>query len=89
MGKQKKKSNNHPVRVADVKRAKKEAVAEAVDQVSVLFLTVLLDKFNGRDYIVDVWNEVQKLSEEVGEGRVSLGDLRYVLKSEYDIRFEK
>ena len=86
MGK-KKKSSNHPVRVADVKRAKQEAVAEAVDQASVLFLTVLLDKYNGGDYIADVWRDVQKLSDEVGERRVSLGDLRYVLKSEYGIVF--
>jgi hypothetical protein len=48
-------------------------------------MTVLVDKFDGGPYIPDVWREINKLSEEVGEGRVSVADLRCVLREEYGI----
>jgi len=74
-----------PATEADVKRAKDDAVKEAVHLSSAIFLTVLVDKFNGSDHIADIWSEVNKLSEEVIEHRVSVADLVHVLKTEYDI----
>ena len=88
MGKQKKKKtppSRRPATMADVKRAKAAAMAEAVSYASAIFLTVLVDKFNGEDYIADVWNEVLKLSEEITEGRVTVADLKHVLKTESGI----
>ena len=74
-----------PATMADVERAKNKAYEEAVRAASAIFLTVLVDKFNGKDYIEDVWREVCKLSEEVSEGRVTVADLAHVLDREYDI----
>jgi len=92
MAKQKKKKtplNRRPATMADVKRAKQEALVEASDWAMAIMLTVLVDKFNGADYIQDVWREVNKLSEEIVEGRVSPADLRCVLKEEYGIVFKR
>lgn len=74
-----------PASEADVICAKNKAVKEAVHLASAIFLTVLVDKFDGRDYIADIWGEVNKLSDEIKEGRVSVADLVCVLKEEYDI----
>ena len=52
---------------------------------SAIFLTVLCDKFNGGDYIREVWDEITKLAEEVGERRVSVTDLERTLYEEYSI----
>lgn len=76
---------NRPATEADVKRAKEEASNEAVHMASAIFLTVLCDKFGGADYMVDIWKEVNKLSEEIIEKRVSVPDLTRVLRDEYGI----
>lgn len=74
-----------PATEADVRRARDEAVKQATHYASVIFLTVLCDKFNGRDWLPEIWGEVNKLSEEIKEGRVSIPDLAHVLRTEYDI----
>ena len=74
-----------PATWADVERARKEAQDDALHLAMALFLTVLLDKFGGEEYIGQVWTEVNKLSQEVSEGRVNLLDLRQTLLDEYSI----
>ena len=74
-----------PATEADVRRAKAQAVNDAVRMTSAIFLTVLCDKFGGADYISDIWNAVNKLSEEIKEKRVSVPDLIRTLNEEYDI----
>lgn len=78
-----------PASEADVKRAWEQGVNDGVTNAMAIVLTVLVDKFNGAEYIRDVWREVQKLSEEVGERRVSVTDLRRVLLDEYEIEVAK
>lgn len=73
----------------DVDRAWEQGVNDGVTEATTIILTVLVDKFNGGEYICDVWREVQKLSEEVGERRVSTTDLRRVLMDEYEIEVPK
>ena len=70
----------------DVDRAWEKGVLDGVSNACAIFLTVLLDKFDGSTYIKDVWEEINKLSEEVKERRVSVADLRKVLLEEYDVR---
>ena len=70
---------------ADVDRAWDKGVLAGVSNACAIFLTVLLDKFDGGDYIAEVWNEINKLSAEVNERRVSVADLRRVLLEEYEI----
>ena len=87
MSKGKKKNpRKRPLTMADLKRAKKEVFANAAGYAMAIMLTVLVDKFNGAEYIADVWREVNKLSEEVAEGRVSVPDLKNTLKEEYGIK---
>lgn len=74
-----------PATEADVRRAKVQAVNDAVRMTSAIFLTVLCDKFGGAEYVPDIWREVNKLSEEIKEKRVSVPDLIRVLNQEYDI----
>ena len=81
----KKNPRTIPATQADVKRAWEKGVLDGVGNASAIFLTVLVDKFGGADHIKDVWLEINKLSEEVKERRVSVADLRRVLSEEYNI----
>lgn len=81
----KKNPRTIPRTQADVDKAFDRGVTAGVRNASAIFLTVLCDKFNGRDHIREVWAEIQKLSEEVSERRVSVPDLVKVLSDEYDI----
>ena len=74
-----------PATQADVARARDEGVLAGVTNACAIFMTVLVDKFDGGPYIPDVWREINKLSEEVKEGRVSVADLRCVLREDYGI----
>lgn len=74
-----------PCTEADVKRAKSEAANDAVRLTAAIILTVLVDKFNGADYVPEIWEAVNKLAEEVKEGRVNVSDLACVLREEYQI----
>lgn len=75
-----------PATYADVKKAKKDAIAEAVAQTRVIFLTVLRDK-EGYDYedLLRFWDKVNYLSEEIIEGYVTISDLRHTLREEAGI----
>ena len=73
---------NRPVSQADLIKAEEKACHLAM----AIFLTVMKDKFGfDNDDIVRAWNEWDKLSEEIKEGRVKLKDLTNVLAEEYDI----
>lgn len=74
-----------PATEEDVKRAWDRGVLDGVSNACVILLTVLADKFDGGDYIKSIWTEVNKLSEEIKEKRVSISDLRMVLFDEYGI----
>lgn len=78
--------NKVPKTKADCDRAWQKGVIDGVSNACAIFLTVLLDKFDGADHIQDVWREINKLSEEVREKRVSVSDLRRVLAEEYGVQ---
>ena len=74
---------NRPVSQADLINAEERACHLAM----AIFLTVMKDKFGfDNDDIVRAWDEWDKLSEEIKEGRVKLKDLTDVLAEEYDIK---
>ena len=74
---------NRPVSQADLIKAEERACHLAM----AIFLTVMKDKFGfDNDDIVRAWDEWDKLSEEIKEGRVKLKDLTDVLAEEYDIK---
>lgn len=74
-----------PATQADVDKAFYKGQDQGIRLAIVIFLTVLLDKFNGAEYIKDVWDHCNKLSEEIAEGRVNLRELVEVMHDEYDI----
>ena len=78
-----------PATQEDVNRAWERGLNDGVTEAMTILLTVLVDKFDGSPYIRDVWREVQKLSEEVGERRVNVTDLRRVLLDEYEIEVKR
>ena len=82
MSKKKVNPNRKPVSQADMIKAEEKACHLAM----AIFLTVMKDKMGAsNDDIVNAWNEWDKLSEEIKEGRVNLKDLTDVLAEEYDI----
>lgn len=70
---------------ADCDRAWERGVLDGVSNATAMFLTVIVDKFDGADHVMSVWNEINKLSAEVKERRVSVADLKNTLKEEYQI----
>lgn len=80
---------NRPATEADVDHARVEATSFTFTLVETVFLTTLLDKYNGSEHIIDVWKDASKLLDEILEGRVSLGNLIRVLRDEYGIELER
>ena len=80
---------NRPATWADVEKAYKagesKGQTDGLNLSMVIFLTVLVDKFNGADYIKDVWREVTYLSESISKDYVNFWDLKTTLEQEYDI----
>ena len=70
----------------DVEKAWENGVLVGVSNATAIFLTVCADKFGMADQMFPLWTEINKLSEEVLERRVSVADLKYTLKKEYGIR---
>ena len=71
---------------ADCKKAFEQGVNAGCFNACAIFLTVLLDHYGFHGRIKEVWADVVKLSEEIGEGRVRVSDLKKVLLDEYHIR---
>lgn len=82
----KKKVNprRRPATQADVERAKYSAIEEAINMTKILIFSALLDKKGFTpDDLADVWEQVEKLSDSVNEGRITIADLACVLREEY------
>lgn len=78
-----------PATQADVAKAKREAIDKAIDVSWAISITILRDKFGfGSVRIHRYWDELQKLSEEIAEGRVSVLDLMTAIKDEAGIVLE-
>lgn len=88
MNKKRKKTNPRrvPATQADVKRAAKSGVTEAVSATQAIFFTVLMDKEGwDREKLTEFWGKVRDLSDEIIEKRVSVSDLKRVLREEAKI----
>lgn len=83
-----KKTNprKRPATGADVDKAWEKGVHAGIENAAAIMLTVLADHFGMGEQLPEVWKYVCKLSEEIGEGRISLGDLKHVLLDEYHIK---
>lgn len=83
-----KKTNprNIPRTQADVDKSWEDGVLVGVSNATAIFLTVMADKFDFGEQMTPLWNEINKLSEEIKERRVSVADLKHTLLDEYGIR---
>lgn len=70
---------------ADVDRAYTDGVKDGSHIASVIMMSALLDKFGLEDRIPEVWAAFEKLSLAVMERRVTVADLRTVLREEYKL----
>lgn len=75
-----------PATQADVEKAYDKGVHAGIRSANTIFLTVLLDKYGFEDRVIDFWEDVCKLSEEIAEHRVNMTDLTHVLLKEYHIK---
>ena len=85
MGKPKTNPKKIPRTQADVDRAYEKGILDGSDCACVIMMSALLDKLNAAEYLPDIWEAFGKLCEEIKEGRVSLPDLRRVLREEYGV----
>lgn len=75
-----------PVNQADLRKAKNNAISEAVKAAYAIIFTVLRDKEDFTTAQLDkVWREINELSDSIVKGYVKLGDLLLVLKEEAGI----
>lgn len=71
---------------ADLRKAKNEAISEAVKAAYAIIFTVLRDKENFTNEQLDkLWREINELSDSIVKGYVKLSDLLWVLKEEAGI----
>lgn len=82
----KKKVNprRRPATMADVEKAKRQAVDEAFSFAFAIFFTVMRDKegYGTRVRLPRLWKRVQDLCDGVHQGYVSLGGLKHELKKQ-------
>ena len=72
----------------DVDKAYARGTADGCNLAMAIFLTVIVDKFNGADWVGDIWEHCNRLSEEIKEHRINLFDLVDVLRTEYEIEIK-
>ena len=80
-----KKKNPHriPATRADVDKARRMAKEEAADAAIAIMITALMDKMGWTtEQVLELWGHVQDLSESIREGRITVPDLKDVLKQE-------
>ena len=87
----KKKNPRHrPVTKADIDRAIATTASDITDNALLMVFHVLADKTDlTPEDLYRVFQEVNKLAEEIYEGRVTYSDIRKVMREEYGIEFQK
>ena len=91
MSKGKKKDvnpNKIPRTEADVKDAFGKGVQLGLKLEDLIWLNVILDKYEEDVDLEKVWQNIQKLQHEIAEGRVSWADIRNSLKEDYLIQLD-
>lgn len=86
MPKKKKSPKSIPATRADVDRARRMAKEEAADAAIAIMMMALMDKMGWTtEQVLELWGHVQEVSESIREGRITVPDLKDVLKQEAGI----
>lgn len=83
-----KRKNPHriPATRADVDKARRIAKEEAADAAIAIMVTALMDKMGWTtEQVLELWGHVQEISESIREGRITIADLKDVLRQEEGI----
>ena len=85
-----KKKNPHiNLRRSDIDRMKKEVTTDAVKSAFAIFLTVMRDKWGfGHKRLNRLYKQIGDLSEQVGEGYISMAEIKRILREEMGIVIE-
>ena len=74
------------IRESELRRREREWTSFATTTAMAMFFTVLRDKHGyGPKRLGRIWDDVNKLAQEVAEGRVDVYDLRRTLEDEAGI----
>lgn len=75
-----------PASQADVDRAKRTAVSQAINQTQAIVFIALLDKEGwDRGQLLKLWHEVCDVSDSIAQGYIKLPDIIDTLRQEYGI----
>ena len=78
-----------PATQADVEKAKRKAVDDAVKLAWTILFSVLWDKEHyTQEDMQRVWKEVDNLSDSIAQGYCNVSDLREVLRKEAGVDIE-
>jgi hypothetical protein len=78
--------NRIPVSKADLNRAKEEATRSAMSDLAYLFLFILKDKHDAPEEDIQQFaEEINYYAESIREGRLTWADVRYAVRTEYNI----
>ena len=83
-----KRRNPHriPATRADVDKARRIAKEEAADAAMAMMFSALIDKMGWDiDGIRELWTHIESIDQDLREGRVTIADLKDVLKQEEGI----
>ena len=90
MSKKKTNPRRIPATMADIKKAKQDAIEEAVGSALAIFLTVMRDKEGwGIKRLQRLWGEIGDLSDSLSLGYVDIKDLKRTLAEEAGIIIAK
>lgn len=78
---------NIPRTQADVDKAFDKGIFLGLKEAEILLIWSLVEKHEHEVDIVQVWNDILKVENEMAEGRLNLSDIRNTLKKEYGIQF--
>lgn len=86
MPKKKKSHRSIPASRADVDKDRRMAKEEAADAAIAIMMTALMDKMGWTtEQVLELWGHFQEVSESIREGRITVPDLKDVLKQEAGI----
>lgn len=78
--------NKRPATIADVNKAKRKALDEALEVAWSIFFTVLCDKEGySLEDLKRIWKECEDLSDGIAQGYCTVKDLRSILCEEMGV----
>ncbi len=86
MSKKNKSPKSIPASRADVEKARRTAKQEAADAAMAMMFSALIDKMGWDiDGIRELWTHIESIDQDLREGRITVPDLKDVLKQEAGI----